>query len=166
MPVAVQVMPVSISARGNTEQSLPLSCHLIQRFCDEYRWNYTLPRSRCGFESRRLHHWGAVVQWQNTKIRFTTPCRRIFFRQRMPWVLHCVAGSSPAPVTGSSAGRANVPINSSLHGGLASPPFLIDPANAGGTTERKGRGFNSRQPAGCSSADRALRMFHQGLSPQ
>lgn len=33
----------------------------------ECRRNYTLERSRCGFESRRLQHWGAVVQRQDTK---------------------------------------------------------------------------------------------------
>lgn len=47
---------------------------------------------------------GAVVQWQNTKIRFTTlvvapihPARPAD-RQRMPGAVHRVAGSNPAPL--------------------------------------------------------------------
>ena len=33
--------------------------------CGECWWNYIDPTTRCGFESRRLHHDGAVVQRQN-----------------------------------------------------------------------------------------------------
>lgn len=165
-----RTMPVSIPARGNTEQPQPLSRHPINRFCDECRWNYTLPRSRLRVRipsAPLLGGRSSMAEHENT---FHHPCRRIFFRpatagrQRMPQVLHWVAGSNPAPATGSSVGRANVPVTSSLHGGPAST-LWIDPANAGGTTERKGRGFDSRQPQGCSSADRALRMFHHKLSP-
>lgn len=117
-------MPVAVHGLSGFDSSPwrhgSVTCPVVppdSRFCDECRWNYTLPRSRCGFESRRLHHLGGRSSMAEHENTFHHSCRRIFSRQRMPWVLHWVAGSSPAPATGSSVGRANVPITSSLHGG-------------------------------------------------
>lgn len=81
----------------------------------------------------------------------------------MPQVLHCVAGSSPAPETGSSVGRANVPVPLSLPAGPGLQVLSIDPANAGGTTEQRGNGFDSRAPHGASSTVERAAMFHLTL---
>lgn len=86
-------------------------------------------------------------------------CRRIFFPasagwQRMPRVLHFVAGSSPA---------SRKAVAQSVEQMCLFPcrcpqawPAPIDPANAGGTTGQRGRGFESRSPQGAGSeAERA-----------
>ncbi len=103
---------------------------------------------------------GAVVQPpEHECIVSSTSCRRRFSPalagwQRMPRVLHGVAGSNPA----SRKAVAQLVEQMCLFPCRCpqARPAPIDPANAGGTTEQRGRGFDSRQPQGASSvAERA-----------
>lgn len=122
-------------------------------FCDECRWNY-IQGSRCGCESRRCSKRAPWFNQQNASASFhrflvVAGFPALAGWQRMPRVLHGVAGSSPASRKAVAQWVEQMcPFPCRCPQARPAP---IDPANAGGTTGQPGRGFDSRPPQGGSS---------------
>ncbi|SDI47346.1 hypothetical protein SAMN05216189_1005154 [Pseudomonas delhiensis] len=112
---------------------------------------------------------GAVVQWQNTKIRFTPLVVAPFHparpadRQRMPGAVHRVAGSTPAPLKRVAQSVEQICPSSRRCPGHTRI-FGIALANAGGTTWTERLWVRiPPAPGAVAQSDRALCTFHQKL---